>query len=546
VRPWLALALLLGLFLFYWHGARPVDHFGKFHDDTFYLSSAKSIAEGQGYRLASVPGAPPATKYPILYPWLLSWVWRWGPGFPENLGLAVWVTAMFSCWFLVAAFEFLRKLAGVGDWTALALVGLVAFHSLFVFLSSAVLSDIPFLALALTAMIVADRGLRPDARLAAAAGAGILAGLSMMIRSPGVAVAAGILAAAVSRRAWRQAGVFCLTAGPLLVAALWRGDAAQVRALAEGGDLGWYQTWLFYTSYWDFWKFCVPSWSVLGSMMGFNLLTFLKWPSTFCLFPPLGGGESYAGQLLAITLTAGVLGGAIRQARRQGFQPIHFVFVANAAMVLLWNYALMDRLLMLFLPLFYAGLWTEVRHLAGLIAENLRPARQWAEKALAGALALSLAALAALAARHYVVGYRPGLLRPALRSSELAREKAEAYAWISRNTPPQARFVAYQDVILYLHTGRQAMRPIVFSTEAFYSRSEKILQREMDHFDDVARHIGARYWLAAEDDFKMETGLDLIEHRVKLRKALLPVVFKSQNNKVQVLLIPETGAKPAI
>jgi hypothetical protein len=90
VRPWLALAVLLGLFLFYWRGTRPVDHFGKFHDDTFYLSSAKSIAEGQGYRLPSVPGAPPATKYPILYPWLLSWA----PGFPRT---SVWQCGSPRC-----------------------------------------------------------------------------------------------------------------------------------------------------------------------------------------------------------------------------------------------------------------------------------------------------------------------------------------------------------------------------------------------------------------------------------------------------------------
>ena len=36
-----------------------------------YFSAARSLAEGGGYTLPSVPGAPPQTKYPPLYAWLL-------------------------------------------------------------------------------------------------------------------------------------------------------------------------------------------------------------------------------------------------------------------------------------------------------------------------------------------------------------------------------------------------------------------------------------------------------------------------------------------
>ena len=38
---------------------------------------------------------------------------------PSNLALGICLTAFFSCWFLVGAFEALRKLKGVGDWPAL-------------------------------------------------------------------------------------------------------------------------------------------------------------------------------------------------------------------------------------------------------------------------------------------------------------------------------------------------------------------------------------------------------------------------------------------
>src|SRR5262245_30496635 len=58
---------------------------GTFHDDGIYLVTAKSLAEGQGYRIISIPGDPPQTKYPVLFPWVLSIVWRVYPSFPDNL-----------------------------------------------------------------------------------------------------------------------------------------------------------------------------------------------------------------------------------------------------------------------------------------------------------------------------------------------------------------------------------------------------------------------------------------------------------------------------
>lgn len=53
--PWLCLGIVLTLFLFYWSWLRPVDHFGRFHDDTLYFSSAQAVAQGRGHLLPSVP-----------------------------------------------------------------------------------------------------------------------------------------------------------------------------------------------------------------------------------------------------------------------------------------------------------------------------------------------------------------------------------------------------------------------------------------------------------------------------------------------------------
>jgi hypothetical protein len=65
---------------------------GVYHDDGIYISTAKAIAQGDGYRLINLPDSPAQTKYPILYPALLSLIWRLQPSFPENLVWMQWTT----------------------------------------------------------------------------------------------------------------------------------------------------------------------------------------------------------------------------------------------------------------------------------------------------------------------------------------------------------------------------------------------------------------------------------------------------------------------
>src|ERR1700722_8014979 len=97
VLPWIGLAVLLILFLTIMVGLKPANFFGSFSDDALYFSSAKSLAEGHGYILPSIPGTPAATKYPILLPWLLSLVWRFHPSFPGNIHVATAVMVAFGC-----------------------------------------------------------------------------------------------------------------------------------------------------------------------------------------------------------------------------------------------------------------------------------------------------------------------------------------------------------------------------------------------------------------------------------------------------------------
>ena len=63
---------------------------GVCHDDAIYVSTAKSLADGDGYRMMGVPGTPNQTKYPILYPAILAAFWKCLPEFPGNLVAMQW------------------------------------------------------------------------------------------------------------------------------------------------------------------------------------------------------------------------------------------------------------------------------------------------------------------------------------------------------------------------------------------------------------------------------------------------------------------------
>src|SRR5271166_1491546 len=90
-RIWPAGLLMLALLpaaRLAWHW-RAMPHLGFYHDDGIFLVSAKGLADGEGYRILSLPNEPYQTKYPPLYPALLALVWKASPNFPANLPWAM-------------------------------------------------------------------------------------------------------------------------------------------------------------------------------------------------------------------------------------------------------------------------------------------------------------------------------------------------------------------------------------------------------------------------------------------------------------------------
>jgi 4-amino-4-deoxy-L-arabinose transferase-like glycosyltransferase len=533
---WPVLLGVLVVFVFLLVRLHPTNFFGLTEDDTIYFSSAKALAEGQGYILPSLPGSPPQHKYPILYPWLLSWVWRWKPSFPANLKDAVALTAIFGAGFIILIYFFLRGLRGLREAEALGLTAFCALTPHVLFYSGSVLTDIPFAALALAALMAGDGAMRPEARPTRAVAAGVLAGLAMLLRVLGFPVVAGIFLAGATRRSWRQAAIFCAGVLPFFVALTWNAAFTKPAAASLGAihpNAAWQFEWAYYTNYLAFWKLSVPDSHVLWAMLASNANTLLLIPATFFLYP-LVSAETILGRALWLLVTVGIAVGIVRQARRQEWKPIHWALPFYFAAMLVWNFSLADRLLLPFLPLFAAGLWLEGKHVFGMVRGTLAHGRARSEKILALLLGLGLAALAGAVAWNYAGGARSIMEARSRERAALLREKREAYVWLRRNSPADARVIAEEDASLYLYTGRQAARAVALSPAGVFEPAR--LEEQLARLCDAARAIGADYWVISDDDFSLTwpKAIPKARAREKQLEQVLPLVFRSGEGHVRI------------
>lgn len=533
--PWAGLAGVLCIYVLFVVRLHPTNFFGYTHDDSIYFSSAQALAEGRGYVLPSLPGAPEATKYPVLLPWLLSFVWRWNPSFPNNLPAAIGVIVAFGCAFLASAFAFLRKYFGLSGGEALCITAFCALQPIVLLCSSSLLSDIPFAALAMAALLVWGGGLKHSGNLRAAA-SGILSGLSILMRLTGLPFAAGVLLFAVWKRAWRLAGIYAASAGPFAIAVLWRAFMAvppvPPSVVASPGP-GWQQTWLYYTNYGAFRRMASPDLHTAATFL-LNQSLYLISEISGYLLSPLSDKSIAFWLISTVLITWMVLAGLVRQAKQSGWQPAHFALAGTVLAVLSWDYPDGTRFLIPFLPIFMAAFWIEAKAIARRLRDVSRGSRELSERLAARAgLAAGLVVFLAIG-WNFVHGDREKLREVSVKRAELLREKREAYGWIRRNSSPGERVIASEDAMLYLYTDRETMRPIELLPNGAYDPAR--LSLDLEHVTDVAGAIGATYWLASPND--SDTHWKASKRRLAARlsevEGVLPELFTSSGGQVSV------------
>ena len=326
---------------------------GSWHDDAIYWISAHSLATDKGYVIEHLPTQPPQTKYPLLYPALLSLVWRFGGAFPGNLTLATALQWCFTPFYFVLGWLWFRR-CGFETWAAWALTALMSLAPITTLFAVSLMTELPFTAVLLALMLLIERR-EITARQALVAG--LLGAAAFLIRTNAIVLVVAVPALLIPRRRYRQAAAFV---APMLIAiAGWQGWCA-TRAFHATDDIN-----AYYTSYAAFYARTF-SWADLPHRIWANADAIIESLARLVLFQ--SGDEPWMRALAWVMMAAAAAGVVSLFRRGMRYYPAFAVLLL--AELLLWQYPPDQRFVYPLLPLYVAGLATKLSEIAGLAGRS--------------------------------------------------------------------------------------------------------------------------------------------------------------------------------
>ncbi|MEP7354402.1 MAG: hypothetical protein ABI824_14345 [Acidobacteriota bacterium] len=486
-----ALALLIPSASLVWRFS-DVPSFGDLHDDSVYYASAKSLAGGGPYRIESLPGEPAQTKYPPLYPLLLSTAWRIDPSFPGNLPIAAWLSwlaipaIVLQLAWLFPKWGFSRR----QTWVLLALFALNPYVLLF---GAQLLSETLFLALVLGAMLLVDRGVARES-LPLILGAGIVGGLAYLTRSAGIALLFGAIVYLWITGRERAKQILYFITGMLPFIAGWMLWSRMHQTTTNDPAL------LYYLDYFRYQLYAV-SFSDLHLVLWKNA-DGLLWGMGSLIVPRVA--DSILIKDLSLALAVAMIAGVVRLVRAGHGRLFALFAFFSCGLLLVWHYPPNERFVLPLFPLALAGLVTEADHFIGLLRGALRHKQR--DQRVVAKLMMACAgcfAVAILGLQAYVgIVYLPQNL---VEKRAAKRERQASYEWVRANTPADATILSADDPSMYLYTGRHAMRRTL-PASLWYRSDHTAMVDWFSHVEPFAQQHGLAYFDFAGVDIAQ--GLD--------------------------------------
>jgi hypothetical protein len=174
-------------------------------DDVMYMGAARSLADGQGYREAALPGNPWQTKYPPGYPVMLAAILKANPAARD-----FWIIAHSWLWLVAAsvALAWAMLQAGLSAVQGAVVAALWAANPAACYVGTAALSEALYCALLFLAAGLATRTSNEQSWKAWMTG--LLIGTATLIRSSSVIAGGSMVLWFVWRRQFKAAGRLAL------------------------------------------------------------------------------------------------------------------------------------------------------------------------------------------------------------------------------------------------------------------------------------------------------------------------------------------------
>ncbi|MEN8144396.1 MAG: hypothetical protein ABFS14_05535 [Gemmatimonadota bacterium] len=476
---------------------------GTYYDDGVYLALAQSLAEGDGYTYANLPGAIPGVKYPPLFPAVLAAGWKAFSAYPNNLGPLRGLNALIMG--LAAGLSFLLFARGSRRRTvAMALVtvfGFLTIPSLSV--STVLVSEPLFLLTTAGVLLASQKQFRMEESSVMALAVGGLAAATFLSRSIGIAVIAAVTIAALLRTGKRTA--ILVLAAAAVPSAAWLGWS-QLRASAVPGGIvgqyGSYLGWLGTDSGGGVWESLNRIWRAHGPPL-VETLRFVWIPRS----PNLG-------VYVVLILAAAALVAGLRSVWRRN--PALALFIPSyLAIVFVWPY---EPYRFYYAALPFVHLVVAEGALVGV--RKFRsdfPSWGMPVAALAG-LVLLLNTLSYQGQGYANRSWAPPQTIPAAAYNPLA-------AWIRGNTPADAVIASGLDPYLYWETGRKSVPSWGFSAGDYGVYTSQPEELAAD-FDRIRDSFNPSYVAVIEGDYKAAHAL---EAYLELHPERLEKVYETED-----------------
>jgi hypothetical protein len=415
---------------------------GVYHDDGIYVSTAKALAEGQGYRLINLPEAPAQTKYPPLYPALLAIIWKLYPTFPDNLVFMQFITLLSGAVMVGLAYLYLVRFGYFSRGVAFGAGALTLSSKFYLYFCTLTLSELPFALLAVVALWALERqdeslSLQPRAQFFL----GVLLSLPLLTRIIGVMfIPFGFF------RLWKQGRPLWWTA--LGVSALllpWLGWMLVMPQWLSADSVN-----MYYTNYLAWWYSFVKT--ALGQIIVTNIgmVALGTLALGVSLFEP---GVTLPFWALPLPVLLGIITWFVVMQNLLKGRILPTYLAGYLLIVLVWPW-LPSRFLVPILPFVLAYLLNWTRQ----VLQRLPLANpQWLASI---ALIAILAANLALVVRTTQLSRRGNfpLLFP-MREAVAWQSYEDIFRWINSHTKPSDVIASGLDTMIFLYTGRQAFRP---------------------------------------------------------------------------------------
>ena len=436
----LSFALLLVPSAWFAWQNRHMPQFGQAHDDAIYYIASKSLADGQGYRISSLPRTPYETKYPPLLPWLLSIAWMVQPKFPENLAVATAIQwAIIPPFLWLCAIWFRRMgLSSPYRWFAVAILAIQPYTVMF---GAGIFTEALYTAFLLGSLIACDRARHHIDGWRWAAFAGALAGFGYLARTAGVvAIVAGPIAFLACKKR-REALAFFLGMIPMVVGwMVW----ARIHQSSATDFVS-----LYNTNYLGF-QLANVHWKDLAGVAWINLAHML-YEMGALVFPM--ESDSFFMQLVRDAIAIAILWRLFCRRRDPALQPYLWFAAISVVEMLVWHFPPNLRLMYPLIPLFVVGLIWEGQHLAEMIRGSLRH-RDRSQRVAAWIIGGVAAAAGFFGLWTQVQMNFRELPEISRNNQAILEERAQAYRWIGQHVDPKLNVMALNPA-LYLYTGRQ-------------------------------------------------------------------------------------------